>query len=1517
MIGKRQTDKIRSLPVKILRTSLFAFFGLFLIVALLLTGLYFANKTELFKRKVAEFVSKTADKNLEGELRFSKIDINLFKGVRVYETYLFARNDTVFYSPEISVFLNVKALMKNKISVRAAAIESPRIKLLRSKDSTWNFEHIAKPSEDTTKTTSKSKWKIFVNKFRIKDGKIRVYDSTDSQKYPGLNYSNLYLEDFSLRLQAGANLSDDDYKVKISELKFVEANSGFELKKFFAASKADKNGAELSRLEIKTSESKINLKAAVNRIDLFSTENESNFDDAELSLKFDGKNLSGEEIRFLANLDQELVGSASLKIEASGKPSRIKIDKFDFDYADTKLELSGEILDANDPEQMSYSANIKLDEAYLKDIKTAMPDLDLSEAPEVTSIQGIIYAQGSPNDISADFDLETNAGGLRGKADYNMKAAGFFADVTARGANLAQILRNPELSSNLNGRVVAEGSGSGIEDLTLVARVNMSESSLSDYSISKLELIANVNSGILNLDTLHVELPKENTEQDEFDFGYSTSPYLASRGIIDLTNPGKPSYDVSINLNALNAVELVGDSSLPQYFSASVAIYGSGAHPDSLEGIVELSLLEAYLSDRAILPFSAKAELSRHDGNFRKLTVNSEFIDLNLEGNFLITKISKLFADQGLYLAKYVNHKIASIGPEEFATLAEPGDPKKYKIGSFAPANLTLEAKISNISSIAALFGDVNVDFEADARATLDVTETQSSLKIDSLKIVSFDYESEKTDFHAQPSAFYAELEMSVEDSVVDVSNLLLSADCGDLRFGGNKLNEPYFRINFANDLADYEFGGGYNDFVSASQYGKIEIGDTTAIATLDETEISLSEDYKWFSPWDAEIVYSGKTVELRQFSLKRKEAEYLTLRGKLIEEEIDDLNLRIFNIDLGAAKGFLDEDTRELTESLNGNLDEISVGVRGNVESPVIEARLNSSDISYGGVELGKLIADLKLEDQIASGSAALILDRNGSQKAALEAVIESLPLNFDAEEAETPTKPEQLVKASISLRDLPLELADAFAVGIDNLRGRLGAEIRLGGNLPDKLTFDGDVTVKDTYFKLEATNLEYGLSGGLNFDNDKISLEQVKLRNNPADIKNGVLNLSGNIYMKDFNPENFDVSAESDRFLALNEAARATDLGIYGRLIVSTGARPINLSGSLATPIISGDLNVLQADLTLPQSTAQTAIKSSMRYVVSGSRVKFFQVDSVADSPPVPKENTSDVAEAFGLNLRVYLKERANMNIELGFLGELHAEMETKEFGDPLYVNMSPGEALPQVTGNSLKVLPGSRLNYTKIFETTGEISFPTGEIDNPALDLKAVYGRDSEYEGRRRNFKVILFITGTKDKPNVRFTYTIDGQEPAGDSTDVAQDAIFLLLFGKTKSELTSGGGGGGSLTSQTMESGADAVATKILTDLLQGSGFVQSAEVNLAGGNFDESTIVVTGKIFGDFRWKVGGTVADLSNNNEITIEYPLPWVIHQDYLNNMVFQLTKASNISTVTTPDQKDWEVRIKLGGSW
>jgi hypothetical protein len=232
-------------------------------------------------------------------------------------------------------------------------------------------------------------------------------------------------------------------------------------------------------------------------------------------------------------------------------------------------------------------------------------------------------------------------------------------------------------------------------------------------------------------------------------------------------------------------------------------------------------------------------------------------------------------------------------------------------------------------------------------------------------------------------------------------------------------------------------------------------------------------------------------------------------------------------------------------------------------------------------------------------------------------------------------------------------------------------------------------------------------------------------------------------------------------------------------------------------------------------------------------------------------------------------------------------------------------------------VQVRENSTLKFFKQFRTSGTIQFPTGSIDNPSLNLEASHTGTMLQDGDSRRFEVRMKITGTKELPILKFTYFVEGVEATGSEEQINENALFLLVMGRTK---TGTDAASTDLLTEGMTSSFTNFANKALTEMLMTTGVIQSAELDFAGNtaSFEQANLKISGQILGGISWTIGGTIADLSANNEISIDIPASEFLSNPFWSNFVLQVTKATTQNTtIVTQDAKNWEVKIKFGNSW
>ena len=546
---------------------------------------------------------------------------------------------------------------------------------------------------------------------------------------------------------------------------------------------------------------------------------------------------------------------------------------------------------------------------------------------------------------------------------------------------------------------------------------------------------------------------------------------------------------------------------------------------------------------------------------------------------------------------------------------------------------------------------------------------------------------------------------------------------------------------------------------------------------------------------------------------------------------------------------------------------------------------------------------------------------------------LIKSLPVNLAFSGVKERISTEKPIDIQLKALDLPLTLAAPFIPALQNLKGNLDAKINLGGELPSKFTYEGFAKIKNASFLLQPTNMNYFADGTVELQPNKISINNFNIYNIAEDLSDGKAIVNAVLDFEHLDLKHFDFKVSTKKFKVLSAASMRSMPTLYGDFIIATGANPLSFSGNFDLPVLGGDVNVLRADLTLPMSNGSSSgnYSSKVKYQIVGKKtyMTVLSIDSLpSDTNKINENGTTTATEISksetGFNTRLaydlYVKfpGRFILTIDLNVIAQVYAEIGTQDRSQPLHiVKAAMSDELKILGGNSLVLREGSTLKYLKLFKTTGAINFPTGKVDNPGLDLTAIYSGSSFYNEKSRDFKVLLYVSGTKDRPNIKFDYTINDEKSLGDSSLITQNALFLLATGKTKSELEAGGKGSSFDWGEIGTSSTSALISKMATDLLQGTGIIQSADIDLSGGSVDKASLKLTGQLFGNMVWRVGGTVADIASNNEISIDVPLGIVVHPELLNNIIIQLTKSTSLNQSFSRSQKEWEVKLKFGGSW
>ena len=778
---------------------------------------------------------------------------------------------------------------------------------------------------------------------------------------------------------------------------------------------------------------------------------------------------------------------------------------------------------------------------------------------------------------------------------------------------------------------------------------------------------------------------------------------------------------------------------------------------------------------------------------------------------------------------------------------------------------------------------------------------------------------------------------MELIDSLPELNKLDIEiTESKSIEINDLTIFNPVINLKYFDEHGEVFASSNINNILSFKLASNVIFTDRWLQITLDELNLNYDDYFEWNSINPINISASASEYKISNFAINRVKSETISFSGSLIGENFNNVRLNLTNFPLSDINKILKQKDNPLLDSLKGYVDSLDIFLNGTFKEPIITLLLKSNNPIVNNIKVGSISANLFYQRENANGNIEIFNNNDNNNQKIFNFLVNAFPINLSIGDVKERIHNKFPIDIYAIGEKLPLVLVSPFLSGIvKHLNGYLDTELNLTGYYPDKINYNGNAKLSNVNFLLEATNMYFNANGEVEIETDNIKLKNIKVVNKEWDLVDGKAEITGDVKFQKLDFKSFNFVVNTDKFKVLSPASVKSIPMIYGDIIISTGPAPLKFHGNLQNPVLDGNINILKANLTLPQMASQETIKTRVKYEVKGNKLFIRTVEdnsSVASNiVETNKQNEKsesnqnvNFAEMIDYNLQVKILDRVLVNIDLGFLGQLYADVGTPDKTIPIYYKASPRTREPKISGELL-LREGSTLNYIKQFKTTGTIYFPTGSLTNPGLNLEAQYFGKNYTTNPAKEFSVSLKITGTKDKPNIKFDYTMQGEPAIGDSSKITQDALLLLIIGKTKDDLTSGSnqsnifGDIQEIGSSSLTSSVGVLASKTATELFQGFLGVENADIQFEGGklDIDKARLQISGRWFGNVTWRFGGTMADFSNNNEISIDFPLPFVLHKDFLNNIIFQLTKSTSISPNPTLNQKDWEIKLKFGGSW
>lgn len=1531
------TERIRHFVRNIL-------FLLLLIMSSCTGGLYFLSQTEVFRQWLGKEILSIANNQLEAQIEFSDIRGDVLSGLTFDNVRIITQGDTLLYAKQILLRYDLQPLLKSSIVVNYLLIDSPIIKILRTtKDSSWNYNHIGKSSTDTSSNPFRGI--INAREIAIIGGKIIVNDSTNTNitasEVEYLDMSHAKFDNVNLSISANLRFAESKHNLSINKLSFSEANSGLVVKDLHSNFIVDTNHVEIFGFGLQSSESSMKLEAQIEKVNLFHGLDFSKMKLKPVQISLNADSISTKDLkRFLPDLNI-LSGSPSLKLEALGTYGDLQIKRLKLGFGKSELTIKGHLLNLQETKKLFIDATITDSRLTYADVHEYLPGVKLPDLSYLGKVQiSEAKFKGETKKFDASIEILTEIGNIACEANINLESAvmKYKSKLSTVNFNLGIPLNEPELSGMLTSNIEIEGEGTNLQELNshLVIEARNSHLGMRQFRTLNLDIRA-ANRGIIDIDTLSITFDG----QPEIAAGNSMTK-IGITGMLNFQNK-TPSYALKIVPEHFNLRNVLPKSDMATNMSGNIEIEGAGFNLDSLVGKLHANFSEFSTPKYSFAEQDLRLEMGGSRSE-RTMLLKSSFADVFLHGNFTIGAFGSAISQQLDNTTSYVNRKIQTITKSDKSQI----DTNQVFVVS-QKISADFSVKVRNLTPLALIMGENYPKVVAELQGKMVGDGENFSFFADKAHFTTFDLNDGKTTVKGENIDFEGEFSTFSKDSVpIFFAKCSLISD-SVFTLAGATLIHPNIQLNFRDNWLRFSIHTDIDKNISCFAKGTFSMENDKYGVDL------ITADFRWNNlSWSnignirGELSNQGFFAE--KLNMRRSKGESVSITGLIHPDKFSNTRILIENMQLADIKKFFSADEPiELLKSLTGKLRSLSVLLNGTPKKPILDLTYQADSIIYNNVAVGNQSAKFSYRDSVVSGSTEILTQ---SQFKMLSVAVNHLPMNLAFESVKERLISGKPIDIAFKADKLSLTIIAPFIPSISQLQGNSDATFSITGSAPDNVEYHGAAHITKGSFLLPATNIKYFVDGTATLLNKIVTVEKFRLKNESFDLANGYADVTGTVLLEGFDINSFDLNIRTPQLLVMSNATRIPMPTLYGNVVIGTGKDSLNFKGSFSQPILRGNVDILSADIVFPEDKTvktnqrefcyQIVDKNGQKTVIAGNcppdTVNSLVLDKKTNNKNIILKNNvnsptkeeqpkrlqlgKSLMDLLDCEVNVRIPGHFGMTMELGFLEKLIAQVKLVSPDAPLRYVQKP-DLGRQIFGD-LQVQDGSKYSFYRNFKATGLLSFETGAIDNPKLNLTALLdeARFNTEKSKSEKYSVTLGITGTKKMPNVKWMYSIDGADATSDSTKIRSDAILLIVLGKTQDELlkqvssfkfgdATTQGGTAFVTSLAASSASD-----VLTGILGGS-VIRSAEINFGGTkegqvlDFSQARLQFTGELSNQgLQWHYGSTVDFTSY--QFSLDMPLYAITDAEAMRNIIVQVGHSVGQGTdLVRQQQSDWEFKI------
>lgn len=1466
---KLRLDSKHRLKYKSTAYKIFHFIGKSLLALFILFLIFVGfTQTSYFRNLLRDELIKYAKEELNGNIQIESIYGTLFSSLTIRNLNYSIEGVEFVSAKTLHLSINPIALFQKKIVVNKLFLENVHLNLIQFKDGKWITEKILKhPIQKDTTPSARIDYEIILKRLALSDCQFRFKTNSDSTdyykytKYQTFNYNDLLLSNLDLELSARANFVKNIYELDLKNFSFKTNVNNFSLENSKIHIIAKDKSLRIEPFHLKTSNSEITFITEIKDFDLSDEKLFENFPQKNFKVQLNAQPFDFVDLYYLISDVNMLKGKIFLEAEAVGSLKNLNVDYITAKLDSTKLNIQGALFNLDEPDKLYIKAKVKDSEILMTDVSNLLPLYSIPKFDGLGKLKLDIDYEGSPLNFKSDFKVSSQRGEVNGLTSFNFnrRIPTYNIDLQTRGLNIEPFLK---VNSFLNSQLIVRGEGFDIDHLNSFLFFEARNSNISENRIDSL--------------TLNIVGQKKKIDLN-FDANYDELK-LVVNGFVDLMNMEEPKYDVSfIGYN----IDLNKNLFLKDYsgnFNLAGNLNGIGFDPDNLKGSLGLKLFNSIVNNQEISESQLGLEVKHNDDKEKSIKFISDFVDLDLRGNYKLTEIVKIIPEKIELVSREIENKRKIFNGDSIPEILPVKSSKKKsdRVKLKAPQSpepefyFNYNFKFKDFALINTLLKNIKINIDGNLIGKISNNQEKFVFENES-NIRDFWIVDIENSQRIKNASIKVTFETSNQQEVKNKLSLFTSFQAEKILSSANVENLDV-SINFSSDLFSYKVQSTIDSVLFVRSEGNFDVSSPVFKSNITKVTIEYKK-YKLTNQGPLNFSFSKDKIEFDQFVLRRKK-ELFQLAGELGYSGEQNLKFKVSNLELyDLVLNFFPNLTEEITGELSINL-----SLNGIADSPIITCNFDLQNLSIGNDRLGNLTGNLDYSNKLLKISSSYIDTIFTGKDFDLKG---SFPVDLSLKNVKDRIYWDREFNLTLNLEDFNLQPLRALVPVFKTIDGSLNGSIRITGTFNEP-EFYGSITSKNMNFVLAQNNLKYSSDIQLKLNKDKLILEKFELANLNTK-KRGRLYTNGELEIDKRGIKNLKITTAGN-LLVLGNESKAASPNVYGDLFIETSS-PIVLEGSYNDFKIRGNVNIKETALIIPPIQSDFGSEGEnfvYKYVdyspqVDQADIAFIQAEKELRGQNKPRaQSSSDVLSRINGRIKITLKN--NVSMVLIFNQELNQRLFADLRGEVIY-NFSEGQTSTQ---GEIEVTQDSYLVFYQRFLASGKIRFER-DLSNPYLDVIATYSnyyiQGDTINQRIRDVSIKLKLVGTvtelgknlvSNPENIEVS--IDGSI---DRTKDASDVVAFILIGKFKDDLTAEdktgalstwGGTFQNTASSLLGSVIANFANSILGDVLRNVEFRKVGE---------ETKFSFEGRVK-DVRFRVGGGTDVFQNFAlaNIQIEYPL-------------------------------------------